>query len=52
MNFWALAGSRLATAAMVEFPASRIAFQFLRAMFAVPKIPQRQTFGMVYSVKQ
>ena len=42
-----LRGSRLATATSVALPALRIAFQFLRAMFAVPRIPQRQVEGMV-----
>jgi hypothetical protein len=46
MNFFALASSRLATAVRVEFPALRIARQFLRAMFAVPRIPQRQIDGI------
>src|SRR5437588_517369 len=34
--------SRLATATRAELPALRIAFQFLRAMLAVPRMPQRQ----------
>src|SRR5690242_16994853 len=33
--------SRLATAVTVEFPESWIAFQFLWAILAVPKMPQR-----------
>src|SRR5262245_30628108 len=43
MNWRARSGSRLATATSAEFPALRIAFQFLRAMRAVPRIPQRQS---------
>jgi hypothetical protein len=38
---FARAGSRLATATRVAFSARRIAFQFLRAMFAAPRIPHR-----------
>src|SRR5947209_17133823 len=49
MNVRAFAGSRLATAVRVAFSARRIAFQFLRAMLAVPRIPQRQTAGMRFS---
>src|SRR6185312_9924418 len=47
MNVRALAGSRLATAARVLLPASRRAFQFFRAMFAVPSIPQRRSVDMM-----
>src|SRR6516162_4930055 len=46
MNSYARASLRLATAVSVELPAARIAFQFLRAMSAVPRIPQRQTDGI------
>jgi hypothetical protein len=42
MKRFAFAGSRLATAAIVLFPASRIPFQFFRAILAVPRMPQRQ----------
>src|SRR5258708_7344935 len=40
--------SRLATATSLELPALRIAFQFLRAMFAVPRMPQRQ-MAVIYN---
>src|SRR5579884_1614750 len=43
MNWRARSGSRLATATSAELPALRIAFQFLRAIWAVPRIPQRQS---------
>src|SRR5436190_14910542 len=46
MNARALAASRLATAVRVALPARRMAFQFFRAMLAVPRMPQRQTDGM------
>src|SRR4051812_20812297 len=42
MNAWALAASRLATATRSAFSATRIAFQFLRAMFAEPRMPHLQ----------
>ena len=42
MNCRQRSGSRLATAASEQFVALRMACQFFRAMFAVPKIPQRQ----------
>src|SRR4051794_40356217 len=42
MKRWARARSRLATATSVALPALRIAFQFLRAMLAEPRMPQRQ----------
>src|SRR6266481_2022386 len=41
MNFRQRSKSRLATAVTVEFPDSCSAFQFLRAMLAVPRMPQR-----------
>src|SRR3954451_7593467 len=46
MNVRARLASRLPTATRVAFSARQIAFQFLRAMLAVPRMPQRQTAGM------
>ena len=42
MNACARARSRLATATRLAFPASQMACQFLRAMKAAPRMPQRQ----------
>src|SRR5436190_6367602 len=41
MKFRQRCKSRLATAATVEFPDSWMPFQFLRAILAVPRMPQR-----------
>src|SRR5437899_9708868 len=41
MNLRQRSKSRLATAATVESPDNWIAFQFLRAMLAAPRMPQR-----------
>ena len=41
--------SRLATAVKVQFSAFRIASQFFRAMFAVPKIPHRQIAWLMFT---
>src|SRR5438876_10688966 len=51
MKAAARAVSRLATAVRVALPASRTAFQFLRAMLAVPRIPQRQTGVGIGSIR-
>src|SRR5688572_4328080 len=48
MKACARARSRLATATRLAFPASRMACQFLRAMKAAPRMPQRQV-GVVMS---
>src|SRR6056297_2452729 len=47
MNAWARSAERLATATTRPLPLSRIAFQFLRAIPAVLRKPQRQPVSLI-----